>query len=235
MPIITSLGRGIHQNKLGKGLYTSSDAQRGTTPTPSQAQRGLTSADPETRWFNLSFAQKQAWQAVAVPPMSGRLLFNTVNRIRPYSQLAPVADPPPGPYAPTLYPTSNPRCYADPHDGSGARFLLDVQLTFDPDEQFERFEFSYYKPRQPLSGVMIRAAQWYSCSADDAVPNPSNNLNMIYSTAFHGQGGSTRDRDTLPAGSAILIRLLPCTEEGYPGPPLFIQTTVLPPPSSQAF
>ena len=118
MPQIDGLGHSRHRFQIGQGLYTSSDIERGRTPTPSQIKRGLSDTGLDARWFALPRPKKQLWQNAAnliewqdfgttARSPSGRQLYNRLNRSRHIyatstgggggGGVLPTVDTPPGP------------------------------------------------------------------------------------------------------------------------------------------
>jgi hypothetical protein len=226
MPIITSLGRGLHTNRGGSGLYTSSDVQRGTTPTPSQVERGVTDQGLDQRWWLLDQAQKQAWQAQAGPGTSGRRYYSTVNRLRLDSR-GPTSDEVPasaaGPTAPRLDAFS---AYGVSDDSPYASLWANVADYPAGD----LWEISLYKPASSPSDPLQYAAHWWFAGMFGWGDGYGQQTVGLFAPQPRGESFTPSVCPTPPTGSTIRCRILHCSADYVPGDLYFTTVLVQPGP-----
>ena len=224
MPIITSLGRGIHQNKLGSGLYTASDVQRGTTPTPSQADRGVTAADGGFRWWDLDQATKQLWQDLAGSAGSGRRLYSAVNRHRWHSQLPYSAAPPPydGP-ADQLAGISASAINDPPGiDGVG------VTTNAIPSTYAGSVDVELFKPQGSSVLGPPGSARWLPQGPITFYGYDEDQLMLWGVAADFGPNFTPYQCARPPVGAVVVARYTPISPNGYPSPALLISVAIEP-------
>ena len=224
MPIITSLGRGIHQNKLAPGLYTSSDAVKGSKPTPSQAQRGVDVAGIEQRWFALDQATKQAWSDLAGPGMTGRKLYSAVNRHRWHLQMAFSAKPPDYDGPAELLPGVTTSAVDNP-PGIDA---VAVTTNAVPSTYAGTVDVDLYKPQGSSVLGPPGSARWLPQGPYTFYGYDEDGLQLWGAPADFGPNYTPYQCARPPVGAVVLARYTPISPNGYPSAPLVHSVTIEP-------
>ena len=213
MPIKYVWGKFAPLRQPGRGLYTSGDVQRGQVPTPSEARRGLSSDDPERRWFELTEAQKAAWNTASPFSQSGRSLYSTVNRLRLNTCQASVETPPGSTDQPLGVVVSNvSACWSCILPGFPT-YLFDTGAGADG----QWVEVAIYKASTGTPGTAGTGARWLIAGMFplSAAPSSGNEVPMGGFTPC--PAGPLHPAPSPPPGTAIRLRFITCTADGYPG------------------
>jgi hypothetical protein len=224
MPIITSLGRGLHTNRGGSGLYTKSDAVKGSQPTPSQAERSADAGDINQRWFGLDQATKQAWQAVAGSAGSGRRLYSAVNRHRWHTQQAFSATPPPYDGPAELLPGVSASAIDNPPGIDGVA----VTTNAIPSSYAGTVDVDLFKPKG--SGVLGPAgsARWLPQGPFFFPGYEADGLQIWGQVRYWGTNFYAYQSARPPVGAVVSVRYTPISPNGYPSAALVISVVVEP-------